>query len=142
MTDTIINNYFIEDVFKFTELIVIFSVIFALVIWGYRDHKHFKKLLAICILIPVVMLTVFYAHISKVYLDMKYEDYITYCGEYVDCGARGNDTFGSVVMIYDEQGREIRLEKTGRSDKGTYTGTVIYGKRSKVIVEYSGTPMG
>lgn len=139
MTDTIINNYFIEDVFKFTELIVIYSVIFALVIWGYRDYKHFKKILVICILIPVVMLTVFYAHISKVYLDMKNEDYITYNGEYIQRsgGLRGLTT----VAVYDDQGKEIRLVRTGTCETGVYEGTVIYGRRSKVIVEYSGTPI-
>lgn len=141
MTDTIINNYFIESVFKYSELMVIYFVGFGFLIWGYRDHKHFKKILVIGILIPILMLTLIYAHFSKVYLDMKYEDYITYCGEYVDCGASGNDTRNSVVIIYDEQGKEIWLKKTGLSDKGTYTGTVIYGRRSKVIVEYSGTPI-
>ena len=90
---------------------------------------------AVITLITVVILGV---GLSNIYLDIKEESYITYRGVYVERGGGQKDL--KTVVIYDEDGNEIRLLRTGAGVSGEYEGVVIYGKRSQIIVQYSGIP--
>ncbi len=43
-----------------------------------------------------------------------------------------------VLIPCDESGKTVKLVRIGYGDAGTYVGTIVYGRRSHVIVEYSG----
>lgn len=71
-------------------------------------------------------------------LDIRQEAFVTYQGDYVERGGGYRDL--KTVVIYDENGREMKLLRAGQSKTGEYTGTVTYGKRSKIVVSYEGVP--
>ena len=66
--------------------------------------------------------------------DIKEESYISYQGEFINRGGDLRELKTSV--IYDESGKEIKLH-TGTTglDIGNYTGRVVYGRRSRVVVQ-------
>ena len=70
-------------------------------------------------------------------LDIRQESFVTYQGNYVERGGGYRDL--KTVVVYDENGNEIKLLRAGQSKTGEYTGTVVYGKRSKIVVSYEGT---
>lgn len=74
-----------------------------------------------------------FVSLFDIYLDIRNKDYITYIGEYEERG--GGQTELKTVVVYDESGEEIKLLRTGKSKTGTYTGKVVYGKRSEIVVE-------
>lgn len=86
----------------------------------------------------MVVITLLGISLSQIILDLQNEDYITYQGEYIERG--GGQSELKTVVVYDDRGQEIKLLRSGPSKTGTYEGTVIYGKLSKVVVEYSGSP--
>ena len=137
--DTIIERAFLYEIISTA---IIGAMIIALLIfirWGLKDNKHFKLIFSISIAISFAVVTIMAISLSKIVLDIQNKDYITYHGEYIERGDDLQDNLKTVV-VYDNQGNEIKLLRTGPSKKGgVYEGTVIYGKRSKIIVEYSGS---
>ena len=138
--DTIIERAFLYEIISTA---IIGAMIIALLIfirWGLKDNKHFKLIFLISIaIISFAVVTIMAISLSKIVLDIQNKDYIIYHGEYIERGDDLQDNLKTVV-VYDDQGNEIKLLRTGPSKKGgVYEGTVIYGKRSKIIVEYSGS---
>lgn len=136
MWDTIIGQIFIR---RIISIVVIASMIVSVLLfirWALRDDIRFKWIFAICISASFIVMTILSIDLSKIYLDIKNEDYLTYYGEYIERGGGQKDL--KTVVVYDESGKEIRLLRTGPGEKGTYEGTVVYGRRSKIIVKYDG----
>ena len=73
-----------------------------------------------------------------IYADIQNKDYITYHGEYEVKQSSSSRVWYSVFIRRDESGKTVKLASVGSSDGGTYEGTIVYGRRSNVIVEYSG----
>ncbi len=135
--DTIIELVFVREIIN---SVVIVSIVVALLIfirWALKEDVHFKWIFSISIAISVVVVAVLGIGLSRIFLDIQNEDYITYCGEYIERGGGQKDL--KTIVVYDDHGNEIKLLRTGPSEKGTYEGTVVYGKRSKIVVKYSGT---
>ena len=138
MFDTIIGQVFLQ---RIISSVVIFGIIVSLlffIIWALKEDAHFKMIFAICISVSIIVVVIVGVGLSRIYLDVINQDYVTYCGEYIERG--GGQTQLKTVVVFDDCGKEIRLLRTGPSEKGTYEGTVIYGRRSKVVVEYYGVP--
>lgn len=138
MLDTIIGQVFVRRIISSVVIISIIIAILAFIRWALKDDVRFKWIFAISIVISVVVVTVLGIGLSKILFDIQNEDYVTYYGEYIERGGGQKDL--KTVVVYDEQGNEIRLLRTGPSEKGTYEGTVVYGRRSKIVVEYNGVP--
>lgn len=120
--------------------VVVVNMVVALLIfvrWALKETARFKLIFSISIVIAVVIIAILGIGLSRIYLDIRNEDYITYCGEYIERGGGQKDL--KTIVVYDDHGNEIRLLRTGPSEEGVYEGTVVYGKRSKIVVEYSGT---
>ena len=136
--DSIIEQVFIQRIISTVIVIAIIVAILVFVRWALKDDKHFKLIFTFCIAVAIVTTLVLGISLSKIILDIQNEDYITYHGEYIERG--GGQKSLKTVVVYDDQGKEIRLLRTGAGETGIYEGTVIYGRRSKIIVEYSGSP--
>ena len=133
--NTIIENVFLHNIIYF---IIITSYIIGLLIFiGLRlkEDVRFKRIFTTSIAIATLVFTLMVHNLSQTFLDIKNEDYITYYGEYIE---RGGSNELKTVVVYDEQGKEIKLLRSGPSENGTYYGTVVYGKRSEIVVEYKG----
>ena len=136
--DTIIGQVFIRRIISSVVIIGMIVAILLFIRWALKDDARFKRIFAICIVVSIVVAAVLGIGLSRIYFDIKNQDYVTYCGEYVERGGGQKDL--KTVVIYDEQGNEIRLLRSGPSEKGTYEGAVVYGRRSKIVVEYKGVP--
>ena len=123
-----------------TVLLILMIVIVVLVCWMLSDLRHYKKLVALSIVLFIAITSYLVYDYTQIYLDLKYEDYITYQGEIID--RSGGMYKLSTVIIYDSSGKEIRLLNSGDVGEETYQwygdthymGTVIYGRRSHVVV--------
>ena len=59
---------------------------------------------------------------------------MTYEGEFINRGGSQRDL--KTIVIFDEFGKEIKLLSGSIGvDTGTYNGVVVYGKRSKIVVQ-------
>lgn len=136
--DSIIEKVLLYGIISTVIIIAMIVAILAFIRWALKDYKHFKLIFAFCIAVAIVITMVLGIELSKIILDIHNEDYITYHGEYIERG--GGQKSLKTVVIYDDRGKEIKLLRTGAGETGVYEGTVIYGRRSKIIVEYSGSP--
>ena len=136
--DSIIEQVFLKRIISSFVVIAIIVAILLFIRWALKDDRHFKLIFAFSISASIVITTVLGIGLSKMILDIHNEDYITYSGEYIERGGGQKDL--KTVVVYDDQGKEIKLLRTGASETGVYEGTVIYGRRSKIVVEYSGSP--
>lgn len=136
--DTIIEQVFLQRIISTVVVIAIIVAILIFIRWALKDEGCFKLIFSISIAISLCVTMVLGIGLSKIVLDMQKEDYVAYHGEYVERGGGQKDL--KTVVVYDAQGKEIRLLRTGPSEAGVYEGTVIYGRRSKIVVEYSGSP--
>ena len=133
--NTIIEQVFLRNIISF---IIITSMIIGLLIfirWSLKEDVRFKRIFATSVAISILVITIMVHNLSQTFFDIKNEDYITYYGEYIE---RGYSNTLKTVVVYDNQGKEIKLLRSGPSENGTYYGTVIYGKRSEIVVEYKG----
>lgn len=135
MLDTYIEKMLAYEIANTIVILVMIAAILIFTIWALKGDRRFKLIVSVTVVVSIVMTAAMGIELSEIILDMKNEDYITYNGEYIQRsgGLRGLTT----VAVYDDQGKEIRLLRTGLSETGVYEGTVIYGKRSKVVVELS-----
>lgn len=137
MLDTYIEKMLAYEIANTIVILVMIAAILIFTIWALKGDRRFKLIVSVTVVVSIVMTAAMGIELSEIILDMKNEDYITYNGEYIQRGGlRGLTT----VAVYDDQGKEIRLLRTGLSETGVYEGTVIYGRRSKVVVEYIGSP--
>lgn len=136
--DTIIEQVLFQRIISTVVVIALIIAILVFIRWALKDDGRFKLIFTISIAISIVITMVLGISLSKIVLDIQDEDYITYHGEYIERG--GGQKSLKTVVVYDNQGNEIRLLRTGSGETGVFEGTVIYGRRSKIVVEYSGSP--
>ena len=136
--DTIIEQVLLQRIISTVVVMALIIAILVFIRWALKDDGRFKLIFSISIAISIVITMILGIGLSKIVLDIQNEDYITYHGEYIERG--GGQKSLKTVVIYDDQGNEIRLLRTGSSETGVFKGTVIYGRRSKIVVEYSGSP--
>lgn len=136
--DTIIEQVLLYAAISTAVVIALIIAILFFIRWALKDSARFKLIFSIGIAVSLLITIVMGIGLSNIVLDIQNEDYITYQGEYIERGGGQADL--KTVVVYDEQGNEIRLLRTGASETGVFEGTVIYGRRSKIVVEYSGSP--
>ena len=126
--------------FQLVIYLILMIVILVLICWGLRGIRHYKKLVALSIVLAIAITSYLGYDYAQICLDLKYKDYITYQGEIIDRSGGMHQL--STVVIYDSLGKEIKLWNSGDVGKETYQwygdthyiGTVIYGRRSHVVV--------
>lgn len=136
--DTIIEQVLLYAAISTAVAIALTIAILLFIRWALKDSARFKLIFSIGIAVSLLITIVMGIGLSNIVLDIQNEDYITYQGEYVERGGGQADL--KTVVVYDDQGNEIRLLRTGASETGVFEGTVIYGRRSRIVVEYSGSP--
>lgn len=136
--DTIIEQVLLYAAISTAVVIALIIAILLFIRWALKDSARFKMIFSIGIAVSLLITIVMVIGLSNIVLDIQNEDYITYQGEYIERGGGQADL--KTVVVYDEQGNEIRLLRTGASETSVFEGTVIYGRRSKIVVEYSGSP--
>lgn len=136
--DTIIEQVLLYAAISTAVVIALIIAILLFIRWALKDSARFKMIFSIGIAVSLLITIVMVIGLSNIVLDIQNEDYITYQGEYIERGGGQADL--KTVVVYDEQGNEIRLLRTSASETGVFEGTVIYGRRSKIVVEYSGSP--
>lgn len=136
--DTIIEQVLLQRIISTVVIIALIIAILVFIRWALKDDGRFKLIFTISIVLSIVITIVLGIGLSKIVLDIQNEDYITYHGDYIERG--GGQKSLKTVVVYDDQGNEIRLLRTGSSETGVFEGNVIYGRRSKIVVEYSGSP--
>ncbi len=109
-----------------------------------KQLKKYKKSLNRWRVVFAVSLSAFFLSTAllanntlTVYSDIQNKDYITYHGEYKELEGSMRELC-HVLIPCDESGKTVKLVRIGYGDAGTYVGTIVYGRRSHVIVEYSG----
>lgn len=135
--DTIIAQVLLQRIISSVVVIALIIAILIFIRWALKDDRHFKLIFTISITISIVIMMVLGINLSKIVFDIQNEDYITYHGEYIERG--GGQKSLKTVVVYDDQGNEIRLLRNGSGETGVFDGIVIYGRRSKIVVEYSGS---
>ena len=66
--------------------------------------------------------------------DIKEESFISYQGDFINRGGDLREL--KTIVIYDESGKEIKLHSGNIGlYSGNYTGRVVYGRRSKIVVQ-------
>lgn len=138
MENTIIHQVLVRNSVITILVLVAIVAVFFLIRWTVKNEIFPKWSYAVYFSVSIVAIVVMCVGLSRIYLDIKNEDYVVYHGEYIERG--GGQSELKTVVVRNELGREIRLLRTGPSEIGTYYGTVVYGKRSNIIVEYSGSP--
>ena len=140
MGDTGIERVLFRRTFEGIEILILMIVILVLICWGLRGIRHYKKLVALSIVLAIAITSYLGYDYAQICLDLKYKDYITYQGEIIDRSGGMHQL--STVVIYDSSGKEIKLWNSGDVGEETYQwygdthyiGTVIYGRRSKTVV--------
>ena len=126
--------------FQLVIYLILMIVILVLICWGLRGIRHYKKLVVLSIVLAIAITSYLGYDYAQICLDLKYKDYITYQGEIIDRSGGMHQL--STVVIYDSSGKEIKLWNSGDVGKETYQwygdthyiGTVIYGRRSHIVV--------
>ena len=137
MGNTIIEQVFIRNLITTILVLVAVIIVFFFIRWAVKNETFPKWSYIVYLVLAVSIMIVLCIGLLRIHLDIKNEDYITYHGDYIERG--GGQSELKTVVVYDELGKEIKLLRTGSGETGTYVGTVVYGKRSKIIVEYSGS---
>ena len=94
--------------------------------------------------VATILISVFTVKgVMDLHYDIKEESFVIYQGEFINRGGSQRDL--KTIVIYDDSGREIKL--LGGSavfglDTGCYTGDVVYGRRSKIVVQITTTSIG
>mgnify|MGYP004596964677 CR=1 FL=1 len=136
--DTIIEKVFVRNIVSSVIVICGLAAVLLFIKHMLKGNKHFRLIITIGLTVSVAIAAVLGTGLLKIYLDIKNEDYVTYSGVYIERG--GGQQELKTVIVYDENGNEIRLLRTGSSQEGSFEGTVVYGRRSRIVVEYKGIP--
>lgn len=133
-----ITKVLIRDLIYTVMIMGGFVLLFFLVRLFIRDRTWPKWSYLVWAVITVSVSVLMWKGVIDIALDIRQEAFVTYQGDYVERGGGYRDL--KTVVIYDENGREMKLLRVGQSKTGEYTGTVTYGKRSKIVVSYEGVP--
>lgn len=72
--------------------------------------------------------------VVDLHCDINEKAFVTYEGEFINRGGSQRDL--KTIVIFDEFGKEIKLLSGSMGvDTGTYNGVVVYGQRSKIVVQ-------
>lgn len=137
MGSTIIEQVLIRNLIITIVILAAVIAIFFFIRWAIQNNTFPKWSYAIYFSLTFVVMLALSVGLVRIHLDITNKDYITYHGEYIERG--GGQAELKTVVVYDASGKEVKLLRTGPSETGTYNGTIIYGKRSKIIVQYSGS---
>lgn len=135
---SLITKVLIRDIIYTVMIMGGLGLLFFLVRLYVRGGTWPKWCYLVWAIIAVSISALMCKGVVDISLDIKQEAFVTYQGDYVERGGGYRDL--KTVVIFDEDGKEIKLLRAGQSETGEYTGTVIYGKRSKIVVSYEGTP--
>ena len=129
---------------KYVLFFTITLVLGVLALLVSRKQKKWVFLICIVCLIGVVVLAA--VRISPVLIDYKKESYIVEKNAKVICKSptiNFSDLGNSSLKVVTEDGRTIDLWYSGPFDegKGQFQGTVVYAKRSKIMVFYELEPV-
>lgn len=138
MEKSIIEQVFFRNFIITTIVVCALAGIFILVRYAVENGVWPNWSYLIWSGVTLVIVVALGVGLANIYLDIKEESYITYNGIYIERG--GGQRELKTVVIFDSDGKEIRLLRNGASETGEYVGVVVYGRRSKIIVEYSGRP--
>lgn len=138
MDQSIIEQVFLRRLVETALIVVALIGVFFFIRWAVREAVLPKWSYFVWAFVSLIIVVVLSMGICHIVLDMTEKDYITYQGSYIERGGGQQDL--KTVVVYDEEGNEIRLLRNGASETGEFEGTVVYGKRSKIVVEYSGVP--
>ena len=135
MERTIIEQVFIRN-FVIASLLLCGCIgVFFLIRWAVKEELFSKWSYVIYFLVSFAIIIIVFINLMNIYIDINKKDYVIYEGYYEERG--GSQSHLKTVIIYNNDGEEIRLLRTGVNKKGEYRGVIVYGKRSNVIVEYS-----
>ena len=137
MEKTIIEQVFFRNLITTIIIFAAIIAIFFFVRWAIKNDTFPKWSYAVYFSLVFAIVLVLGIGLFRIHLDITNKDYIIYHGEYIERG--GGQSELKTVVVYDESGKEVKLLRTGPSETGIYSGIVVYGKRSKIVVEYSGT---
>ena len=136
---SLIEHVFHRRIVETTFITILFLVILVAVIYAVK-HKLFPKWSIPVCLVGALVVGGLWLSVYNIHLDIKEEAYVTYEGVYSRRGGGMRDL--KTIAVYDADGREIRLFCSAYGwveENGEYDGKVVYGKRSKIVVEYDGT---
>ena len=138
MDVSLITKVLIRDIIYTVMIMGAFVLLFFLIRFCVRGSKWAKWNYLAWAVLAISVSALMWKGLIEIGLDIKQEAFVTYQGDYVERGVGYRDL--NTVVIYDENGKEIKLLRAGQSKTGEYTGTVTYGKRSKIVVSYEGVP--
>lgn len=135
---SLITKVLIRDLIYTVMIMGGFVLLFFLVRLYIRSGEWPKWSYLVWAVLAISVSALMWKGVIDIALDIRQEAFVTYQGDYVERGGGYRDL--KTVVIYDENGREMKLLRAGQSKTGEYTGTVTYGKRSKIVVSYEGVP--
>ena len=138
MAEVSIEKVFLRRLIESAVIAVILIALFVLILWAVKKGFFPKWTWIIGIIVFTVVSSIIIVGLVKIKSDINNEDYITYQGYYEERG--GSQRGLKTVVIFDDNGDEIKLFRNGMDITGKYYGQVVYGRRSEVIVEYHGVP--
>jgi len=138
MENSIIEQVFVLRIIETIIIMCMLIAIFFLIRFAVKNSIFPKWSYLIWAMIVVIVAILLGHGLINIHLDIKEEAYVTYRGVYEERGGGAREL--KTIAFFDDNGKEIKLFHNNLSETGLYDGTIVYGKRSKVIVWYSGTP--
>jgi hypothetical protein len=129
------NNQILNTVLKrYLVLFLVFVIIAVLSVWVVRGQK--KWIVSMVIVCAIGGVLVFSILAGQIIIDFTKQDYVMLENSTLISESATIDNIGGCcsVTIVSEDGLEFGLLSSTIIDAGTYKGTVVYAKRSKLIL--------
>lgn len=128
---TVLRGNIIDTIWIFLGLILLLVVLKLSLV----DVKSSKLIITSAVIVSIIIMGYLGKGLLDIQQDIYKKDFIQYEGEYIH--RNGGQREYKTVVIFDENGKEIRLLRSGPfEDEGRFKGEVVYGKRSKIVVSY------
>jgi len=130
-----VNNQILNTVLKrYLILFLVFVIIAVLSVWVVRGQK--KWIISMVIVCAIGGVLVFSVLTGQIIIDFAKQDYVMLENSTLVSESGTIDNIGGCcsVTIISEDGLEFGLLSSTIIDAGTYKGTVVYAKRSKLIL--------
>ncbi len=133
MNYSIYDKVLLKYIFAFSIIaFILFIIAIVCVVYAYRHlDKEAKIVMSIMLSIFIIVVSCFcFNYFPKYIYDIKNNAYITYIGNFTvsDNKYSKDSTFVNIE-------NDIQLESYSGIPPGNYTGTVIYAKRSAIVLE-------
>ena len=134
------SEYIYADFIRIQMTLEVVPIIITEVSFLIAVLVFFKKMDADCILDSIVIIAFGFLIITGVasieitsmyYKDIAQEDYVTYVGEFEKDHTRDQ------LYLNDKKSRCLKNADKTFLQKGEYSGTVLYSKRSKLVLAYT-----